>query len=186
MKLDDTAAGYGLVQVVFADVTDHLAFAILRLQQRNDTGVSFQDIVNLKFGRMLSNFKAELHQFTHPQPPDDSHDEVLIADLNEVCRELKDLSKWRNERIHARVRRVEDGLALFNGKTGDRLSINHGECVEILNRLANTIVKLDTYVTELVRSLDFNNEFEAFWKERFNEMEVSASEGQPEDPNPPE
>jgi hypothetical protein len=27
MTLDDTAAAYGLVQVVFADVTDHLAFA---------------------------------------------------------------------------------------------------------------------------------------------------------------
>jgi hypothetical protein len=186
MKLDDTAATYGLVQVVFADVTDHLAFAIFRLRQAKGTAVNFQDIVNLKFGYMVSNFKTELRQFTHPQPPDDARDEVGIADLNEVCKELKALSKWRNDRIHARVRWVEDGLALYNGKTGERLSINHGECTEVLNRLVKAIVKLDTYVPELVRSLDFNNEFEGFCRECFVDMEVSTGEGQNGTPAPSE
>jgi hypothetical protein len=78
-----------------------------------------------------------------------------VDDLRKCCQELEVLSKWRSERIHARVRQVGNGLALYNAETGERLSINHVECNEITQRLTGALVTLDTNVTALVNNLDF-------------------------------
>jgi hypothetical protein len=169
MTFDDTAAAYGLVQVVFADVADHLAFALFTLRQKKDATASV--IKPSQFGRILSEFKTELRQFEHVQSLDSA-----VADLRKCCQELKALSKWRNERIHARVRQVGDGFALYNAETGERLSINHVECNEISQRLAGALVTLDTNVPALVNNLDFEKEFQAFWKQQLVDAETTDSE----------
>jgi hypothetical protein len=43
MKLDSTAATYGLIQVVFADVTELLATGVFVLKQHKNAPVSFFD-----------------------------------------------------------------------------------------------------------------------------------------------
>jgi hypothetical protein len=159
MKLDDTAAAYGLVQVVFADVTDQLAYAVFTLKQASDNSVSSENISKCNFGPLLSEFKGELRQFSDVPSLD-----MTLTDLRNACRELKALSKWRNQRIHARVRRVAEGVALFNAKTGERPSISYVECEEIIQRLVNALVTLQTEIPCLVSSIAFHNEFDAFWK----------------------
>jgi hypothetical protein len=163
VKLDDTAAAYGLVQVVFAHVTDQLAYTVFELKRRKDSSVSFGEIFARNFGRLLSEFKDELRQFSDVPSVD-----MTLTDLGNACQELKSLSKWRNERIHARVRHLAEGLALFNGKTGERVSISYAECDEILQRLVKALVTLQTEIPRLVSSLDFDKEFDAFWKEHMD------------------
>jgi hypothetical protein len=172
MTLDDTAAAYGLVQVVFADVTDHLAFATFTLQQREEANISFPH--RHLFGQWLSDFKCQLKRLKDVQSLDDA-----LTALREVCRELKVLSGWRNERIHARVRQVEDGLALYNARTGQRLSISYEECIGIIERLVKAKSALWEYLPVIVRELDLDKEFKAFWKERLDEIEDLDCEKQP-------
>lgn len=50
MKLDATAAAYGLIQVVFADVTVRLARAVFFLQRQRDANVTFEQIFRARIG----------------------------------------------------------------------------------------------------------------------------------------
>jgi hypothetical protein len=163
MTLDNTAAAYGLVQVVFAHVTDQLAYAVFTLKQKSDSSASFEKVFKCPFGRLLSTFEDELRQFS-----DVSSLDMTLTDLRNACQELKALSRWRNERVHARVRHVAEGLALFNAETGQRLSISYVECHEIVQRLVKALVTLQTEIPRLVSSLDFDKEFDAFWKEHID------------------
>jgi hypothetical protein len=104
-----------------------------------------------------------------------SLDDALTA-LSEVCRELKVLSCWRNERIHARVRQVEDGLALYDARTGQRLSISYEE--RIIDRLVKAKSALWEYLPMIIGELDFDKQFKAFWKERLDEIEDVGCEKQ--------
>jgi hypothetical protein len=62
MKLDDAAAAYGLMQVVFADVTDRLACAVFELQRTHDASTDFTDIYRKDFKRIREALKEELKQ----------------------------------------------------------------------------------------------------------------------------
>jgi hypothetical protein len=159
MKLDSTAAAYGLIQVVFADVTDRLATAVFMLRQRRDSNVTFEETFAPGFKKILKAFKAELKQF--------DMQESMAGDidaLRDVCSQLATLSIWRNDRIHARVRQIDEGLALYDWRTSKRLSISYEECDKIIHDLTKVLVTLEAYIPALVGSLDFDREFDAFFK----------------------
>jgi hypothetical protein len=158
MTFDSTSSAYGLVQVVFADVTDRLATAVFVFQQRRDPNVTFGEIYELQFKRLLKAFKNELKQFGgQPSVADD------LRAIQEVCQELGNLSAWRNDRIHARVREVDGKLALYDWRTGERLTISYEECVEIIDRLARVIATLQGHMPALVSNLDFDKEWNTFF-----------------------
>src|SRR5579859_5206607 len=121
MKIDATAGIYGLFQVVFADLTDHLAFATFRLGSATDSTLKFEDVFRQEFGNILRQFRTALRQFSN-SPVDES-----MYALNEACNIMSRLSKWRNDRVHVRVRMTSDGYALYDWRTGNRLPINYGE-----------------------------------------------------------
>src|SRR5215467_8967699 len=105
MHFDATASAYGLIQVVYADVTDHLAAAVVILRKRTDRDADFKRIFGSGFERILDAFKSELRQLAAAKPVTDD-----VTALIEVCR----LAKWRNDRIHARVREFADGWTLYD------------------------------------------------------------------------
>ena len=182
MTLDSTAAAYGLVQVVFADVTDKLATAVFVLKQRRDAritsldqicklkfmrlqfvlkrrrdaSVTVEQIYKLEFKRLLEAFRDELKQF-------DGQIELVddLRLLREACQGLEAVSQWRNDRIHARVRQVDDGLALYD-RAGKRLSISHEECVGITDKLTKVIVALEAYLPSIFKSIDFDKALSNF------------------------
>ena len=63
MTLNDTAAAYGLFQVVFADVADHLAIATSRLREPKEPGLVFEKVFRQDFKKTLKQFQCELRQF---------------------------------------------------------------------------------------------------------------------------
>ena len=182
MNLDATAATYGLVQAVFAHVTDKLTTAVFVLRQKRDcrlpvvdqiwrldflgfqfvlrrqrdSPVTVQQIHSMEFKRLLDAFRDELKHL------DGQAD--LAADLRQLrdaCQQLSVASKWRNDRIHARVRTVDAGLALYD-REGKRLSINQDECVGIIKKLTKVIVTLEVHLSSVVRSLDFDKAWNDF------------------------
>jgi hypothetical protein len=69
---------------------------------------------------------------------------------------LGNLAAWRNSRIHAQVRRVDNGLALYDGKTKKQLSISYEECAGVIDRLIKVIMTLEAYLPSLVKSVDLD------------------------------
>jgi hypothetical protein len=155
MKLDDTAAAYGLFQVVFADVTDHLAVAAFRLCELKEPGLAFETVFRQELSQILKQFRRELRQFDGRSPVSDS-----LHAVREACEIISRLAVWRNDRIHARVRLTEHGYALYDWRTGRRLQITR-EQIELKINLASTaMAELEGHVQHLVHLLTWDEEFE--------------------------
>ena len=80
---------------------------------------------------MLKQFRDELKQF------DDSCSlrEQLDA-VRKACDQMAALARWRNSPIHARVRPVHEGVALYNWKTKKRPSIGYGALLSMYESVA--------------------------------------------------
>jgi len=63
MRINETAAAYGLFQVIFADVADHLAIATFHLRKQKEPDLTFQTVFKQEFKRTLKQFRRELWQF---------------------------------------------------------------------------------------------------------------------------
>ena len=149
MKIDPTASAYGLFQVLFADVADHIAGAIFELQKRQGKSVTLQEISHRGFKGLLREFRQELRNF---KANGDLATELKA--LCAVCRRANALRIWRNARIHARVRRVDDGLALFD-ENGMRLSISLVECEKMIDEALWIITNIDEHLQPLIDDLKF-------------------------------
>ncbi len=164
MLIDATAGAYGLFQVVFADLTEHLAVAVFRLRQVKAPGLTFEQIFRLEFKRILDQFKEELKQFDGKRLlEEDLH--WLLAAVDQMAI----IAKWRHERIHARVRPVDGGLGLYDWRTRERLPISYEECKGKIDEATKLIVTLEAHVPQLVGWLDWNKMFEREWDTLFEQ-----------------
>jgi hypothetical protein len=155
MTLNRTAAAYGLFQVVFAELEDHLAIATFKLRERNDHGLTFEEVFKQPLRQKLRQFKCELRQFEGQSHACDS----LYA-LREACKTISQLATWRNARIHARVRLTEDGYALYDWQTHRRLEISEEQIGQHINLALKVVVELAAHMQGLTHLLEFDKEFE--------------------------
>ena len=158
MRLDSTAAAYGNFQVVFTDLTDHLAVATFRLRERKETSLTFEAVFGQRFKETLTQFRRELQQFDNRFPVSHS-----VATLRETCTLISTLSRWRNDRVHARVRMTEDGYALYDWRTRHRLEITQEQIEKNIQLTVKAIVELETHVPHLIGLLDWDEEFERLY-----------------------
>lgn len=155
MNLNDTAAAYGLFQVVFADVVDHLAVATFRLRERKESGLDFERVFNQGFKKLMEQFRQELRQFDGRASVADS-----LHAVREACRIISELAVWRNDRIHARVHKSEHGYALYDWRTRRRLEISTERIQRNIDLAIKAIVELEAHVPHLVHLLKWDEEFE--------------------------
>ncbi len=149
MNFNDTAAAYGLFQVVFADIADHVAVAAFRLRELKEPGLTFETVFEQEFSKTLKQFRRELKQF-------DGRSEVAdyLRDVREACETISDLAVWRNDRIHARVRMIDTGYALYDWRTRERLEISRDQIEQNIHRGVKAIVALEANVQHLVHQLN--------------------------------
>ena len=155
MTFNDTAAAYGLFQVVFADVVDHLAGATFHLLKREDPDLPFEKVFTQDASKILKQFRAEVKQFDVVSPVAEN-----VHDLREACKTISALMKWRNDRIHARVRMTDSGYALYDWRTRERLEIHGDVIVENIQLAINAMVKLETNVAPLIGQLKLDEELD--------------------------
>ncbi len=157
MKLDETAAAYGLFQVVFADVADHLAVATFRLREQKEPELTFEAVFRQEFKTTLKQFRKELRYFERRSPVASS-----LSIIKESCTVAAKLANWRNERIHARVRMVEnEGYALYDWRTRRRLEITKDKIERHIEQAIKAIVDLQAHLPELVTMLEWDAEVES-------------------------
>lgn len=151
MNIDRTAAFYGLLQVAYADMTEHLASYLYLLRRRTEPKLEFRCVYKLMFRQMLTQFKDELKGFDTGKPVSQE-----VHELRNACKKMSGLANWRNDRIHARVRVVADGYALYNWQTGQRLSMEAEELehkIEEVNRVnASLEASMLTLLGDLARA----------------------------------
>jgi len=155
MKLSDTAAAYGLFQVVFADLTDHLAQATYDLRAQREPGLGFETVFRQRFSRALEQFRCELQQFDQRSPDSESLDA-----LREAAAIIPKVEKWRNERIHARVHLTEHGYVLRDWRTGRLLEITTEQVELQINLAIKAMVLFEAHVPRLVNLVTWNAENE--------------------------
>lgn len=160
MKFDEAAAAYGLVQVVFADVTGRLVWAVAELQRQKDPTVTFEKVYKKQFKNILDAFKDELKALSGRSA---GMSDDLLA-LQDSAGELAALATWRNDRIHARVVMSAHGLSLYDWRTGKPLSISQAECVDKIERLTRVLVTLEQYLPSILGHLDMEKDLAAMFE----------------------
>ena len=91
VTFDDTAAAYGLFQVVFSDIADHLGIAVFRLRERKEPGLVFEEVFKQRFSENLKQFRKELDQFEKRSVAAD-----YLHDVREACKIISKLIPWTN------------------------------------------------------------------------------------------
>jgi hypothetical protein len=155
MTFNDTAAAYGLFHVVFADVVDHLAAATFRLRKRKEQGLPFEKVFKQDASKILGQFRDELKQFDKGSSVTEN-----VHDLREACKTISTLMKWRNDRIHARVRMTDGGYALYDWRTRHRLQINRDQIVKNIELAINAMVVLEANLAPLIGLLRLDEELD--------------------------
>ena len=163
MKIDATAAAFGLFQVVFASVTSELALALFALRFRHDPQFTLAKVPP-QFSRMLKELRKELDNLRVS-----SHEKDSLAEVGRMCRIADGLATWRNSRIHARVKWTDKGLVLLNWKTGKRLSITAEECAQKTDAAVRVISNVTTHMSYLVRDFDSRKNLKAMFRELMSE-----------------
>lgn len=166
MKIDPTASAYGLFQVVFANVIYEIARALYALRVHHEPTFTFEQIP-WQFSRLLKELRIELHQLEENCAERDS-----LAEVRRMCGFAADLAPWRDRRIHARVRQIDDGLALFDWKTGEQLSITTAEVEQRISIAVQIACNLPAHMSYLVREVDSRKAMNDFF-EHMNEDEIS-------------
>lgn len=167
MLLNETAATYGLLQLTFADAIEHLAAILFHLKRETKPGLQFEEVLAFRFSDLLKTLNKELRRFNG----DNENAEAIRA----ACKEMDRLREWRNDRVHARVRMLDGGYALFNGKTGERLSISSTECEEKVNKLIKIIVTVEAHTPHLLNVLSLEKSLEELFSQS-DESHTSAAE----------
>lgn len=147
-NMNQTAAAYGLFQVAFADLTDHLAAATFYLRQRNEPALKLEKVFRQEFSRTRKQLRTELKQLEGRSSELDSLRAVLMA-----CDNPSKLAAWRNDRIHARVRLTEHGYLLYHWQ-GHRLEMSDAQIEQNMRLAIEVIVQLEGHMRYLVGSVD--------------------------------
>jgi hypothetical protein len=166
MKLDENAAAFGLFQLTFANLEQQFATAVFFIRRIKEPALEFEEVFQLRFADLLDALKKELKQFDGQS----SHDEEL-HELRKICASAKNLSKWRNPRTHPRVQIDENGIAIYDWRTRQRLTIDRDECIMNIERAIAITVNLDFNVARLVRDVKSKKKIHDMLEEIFKTVE---------------
>jgi hypothetical protein len=156
--LNHTAAAYGMFQVVFGDLSDHLAFYTFHLRKRHESELRFEAVFGQPFGQTFCQFKRELERFDKEAEADS------LCAIRGACDKIAALQDWRNKRVHARYRQTPDGYALFHWRSGNRLEMFSEDIEKQIQLACKVIVELEADVLNLTHEAKWTEEFEGLFE----------------------
>ncbi len=161
MVFNETAAAYGLFQVVFAEMHGHLAAATFHLRRRHERSLQYEKVHGQPFQQTLREFRQQLCQLS-----DSNGLFPEVEMLRKACDSIDCLAQWRNERVHARVRRTEEGLELYaqrrnNPGTGQRLEMSKEFFEELIRKAIEVTVTFQA--AHLDEKVQFSELVDKYW-----------------------
>jgi hypothetical protein len=157
MVLTDTAAAYGIFQLVFGHLSDDLAVYTYHLRKRTEPWLEFEAVLDDSFGETLDQFKKQLKQF-------DEHtaEAECLSEIRATCDVISKVKDWRNRHIHARHRLTPDGYFLAR-RNGERLEMSYGDIEQQIQLAFKAIAELEAYVPKLIQKPKFIEEFDSLF-----------------------
>ncbi len=171
MKFGEAASAYGMFQVVFADIVCRVAVYTLLLRREQEPALDFNTVFRQDFKHLLNDFKRQLRRFDDGDP----QLRLVLEEIRDACATASRLSKWRNDRVHARVLWSEDGYRLYDWRTGAPLQITSEQAEQMIQEGVGVIAALETSVPELGRLRSANS-----WVEK-ELAEIFAGQGESEE-----
>ncbi len=146
MTLDENAAAFGLFQLTFANLHQQLATVVFFLRQIEEPSLEFHEVFGLPYSSM--SMQIQLLKKNHS--------------------EIGALARWRNDRAHPRVRIDENGIRIFNWKTGKALRLDRDECIEKIRQAIRITVDIEMFGASLSRQLKDKRKIDKMPAEIFN------------------
>ncbi len=166
MKLDETAAAFGLFHLAFANLTQQLATAVFYIRRIKEPDLKFEKVFKQEFSKLRQTLLEELDQFDNQ-----STTEVDVQYLRHICDQLTIFSKWRNDRAHPRVQVDENGLRIYDWRTGKLLSINTYESIEKIQEAVSFTIGLEYNVGSLLNHIDSGKKLDEMLEEIFKTVD---------------
>jgi hypothetical protein len=153
--------------VRFAYLVQQLAVAVFNLRRRREPNLKFDDIFKKGLDQLLEGLEYELTQIPPeeglPQIPEKelsgipkaARERMEVQVLRSLAVQIKNLTAWRNPRIHARVD-FEHGIALYDWRTKNPLEMTASDCDQKSERAFQLAQKLDDSTGSLLRELKAN------------------------------
>jgi hypothetical protein len=128
MPTESDLAAYGEFNIAYALLDTTITNAITYLLRNPDPQIAAELFyVRMTLGRRLDVLQKLANKLKNAHRLRDEN----VPHLLDAIKRARDISKWRNDRIHARVRYEPRKLAVsFTGKTGEDLDIEFTDCRE--------------------------------------------------------
>jgi hypothetical protein len=124
LRIDSPMAAYGVFQIAFANLDTQVSRCLVDLCRCQKAKLAFS-----AFRRKPISERLRLLQRAVSHLRDEPSFNQEVGDLKEACELAESLSKWRNQRIHAEVRFIENQPVLLD-ESGKLLDIDLEACVE--------------------------------------------------------
>jgi len=144
MVIDPDAAAYGIFQVAFATLDTRLTRSLLALGRRKNAKITFGTLKRTSFGQRLKKVR-EAVEAVKPNLQNDP----VIENLEMACDLVENVQKWRNDRIHAEVRFLENQALLVDGD-GKPLQIDQAACEQKIREAIHAGIVMEAAVPHLV------------------------------------
>ena len=144
MVIDPDAAAYGVFQIAFATLDTRLSRFLAALCRCKNDKLTFAILRRMPFGHRL----ATLRKAIRSSPPEMQSDPE-IQELKASCDLAEGIQEWRNGRIHAEVRFLENRPVLVGGD-GDPLEINREVCEQKILEAIRAGIAMEAAVPHLV------------------------------------
>jgi hypothetical protein len=144
MVIDADVAAYGLFQIAFATMDTRLSRSLVALGQRKNAKLSFATLGRKPFGGRLE----ELREAIKAVKPDLQNDPA-IEELELACNLAQSVQGWRNDRIHAEVRFLENRPVLVD-EDGKPLQIDREACEKKIREAIRAGIAMEAAVPHLV------------------------------------
>ena len=144
MVIDGDVAAYGLFQIAFATMDTRVSRSLAALGQRKDAKLSFATLGRMQFGRRLK----KLREAIEAAKPDLQNDPV-IEELELACNLAQSVQWWRNDRIHAEVRFLENRPVLVD-EDGKPLQIDREACEKKIREAIRVGTAMEAAVPHLI------------------------------------
>jgi len=148
-SLDPHTAAYGRFQLAFTALDTTVSDSLVALQRPSDPQRAFAETKRRLrlFGYRLTELIAKVEQC--------GENEVTRAVLD-ACATARQISKWRNSRVHAKVRFVRDELVLV-GDDEMPVQITDRLCDEQASRAIEALVQIKARMPFLVSCLNVHD-----------------------------
>ena len=144
LQIDAPTSAYGLFQVAFAGLDTRLSRSVVALLCCKNTKPAFAVVRGMPFSRRLEILQKAIKTVTG-----NSHISPEMEELEQACKLAKDVSKWRNDRIHSEVRFIENQPVILDDE-GKPLQIDYETCVEKIREAIRGGVAMEASVPHLV------------------------------------